>query len=79
MAIQQRTRLYEFLARIDRVAGADRVVGMHAVNLSEIYDDATDLVLSATVQAAEPLDWNGLVALMHEDDRALLLAALEAV
>lgn len=78
MALIQRTRLYEFLARVARVDGADRVVGMHAVNITEIVDDATDAVVSATLGAATPLDWAGLVALMHEDDRAALSAALEA-
>jgi len=78
MALQQRTRLYEFLARVDRVSGADRVVGMHAVHLVEVYDDATQEVISSTQQSAQPLDWDGLVALMHTDDRAALQAALEA-
>jgi hypothetical protein len=76
MALQQRTRLYEFLARIDRVGGADRVVGMHASHLVEVYDDDTGTVVSATISEATPLDWAGLASIMHEDDRALLMAAL---
>lgn len=78
MALEQRTRLYEFLARVDRVGGADRVVGMHAVSILEIVDDVTDAVVSATIQPAVPLDWAGLAALMHADDKAALAAALAA-
>ncbi|MBX9697880.1 MAG: hypothetical protein K2X74_00530 [Acetobacteraceae bacterium] len=76
MALQQRTRLYEFLARVDRVGGADRVVGMQVARILEIYDDQTQAVVSAQVQPAQPVDWAGLVALMHEDDIAALVATL---
>jgi hypothetical protein len=80
MALIQRTRLYELLARVSHVSGADRVVGMHARYIVEVLDDTMipPSVVSATVQSPVPVDWNGLVALMHEDDRALLVAALEA-
>jgi hypothetical protein len=78
MALQERTRLYEFLARVNRVEGADRVVGMHSVEITEIYDDGTQEIKAATIGGAVPLDWAGLVALMHEDDRAALSAALAA-
>jgi hypothetical protein len=76
MALQQRVRLYEFLARIERISGADRVVGMQASNILEIYDDETEAVVSATVQPAVPLDFAGLIELMHEDDIAQLVAAV---
>ena len=78
MALIQQNRLYEFLARVSRVGGADRVVGMHAINIVEVIDDATSAVLSATPQSAVALDWDGLAALMHTDDRVALIAALQA-
>jgi hypothetical protein len=78
MALQHRVRLYEFLARVERVDNADRVVGMQVTNILEIFDDATQAVVSATVQPATEVDFAALVALMHEDDIAQLVAAVQA-
>lgn len=78
MAYQKRERLYELLARVQREGGADRVAGMHAVKIVEIYDDQTQEIISAVPGSATPVDWAGLVALMHKDDLSAFMAAAVA-
>jgi hypothetical protein len=75
MALEERTRLYEFLARLDRTPEGDRIVGMQVQTITEILRDGE--VIAATINPATPLDWAGLAAMMHPDDRSALLAALE--
>jgi hypothetical protein len=74
MALEERTRFYELLVRLDRSPDGDRIVGMQVQTITEILRDGE--VIAATINAATALDWKGLAALMHEGDREALLAAL---
>jgi hypothetical protein len=76
MALEERTRLYEVLARLERNDTGDRIVGMQVQTITEILRDGE--VIAATINPATPFDWAGLAAMMHPDDRAALLSALGA-
>lgn len=74
MALEERTRLYELLARLEHSPSGDRIAGMQVQTITEILRDGA--VISATLGAAQPVDFAGLAALLHPDDRAALRAAL---
>ena len=72
--LTERTRLYELLARLDRIDKGDRVVGMQVQTITEILRDGE--VIATTINPAQALDWAGLAAMMHDDDKAALAAAM---
>jgi hypothetical protein len=72
MALAVEDRLVEFLARVDRADG--RVVGMHIIKERLVTDGST--IVSSTLLPAEEVTWAGLVALMHPDDIAALVATM---
>lgn len=76
MALTEVTRLYELLVRVERDASGDRVRGMHAQAITEIYRDG-DLI-AANLEPPVPVGWAEVAGLMHPDDRAALAAALAA-
>lgn len=74
MALEERTRLYELLVRLDRSETGDRIAGMQVQTITEVLRDGQ--LVAASLGQAQPVDFAALVALMHPDDRAALLAAL---
>lgn len=76
MAILRTTHLYEFLARVSTAPeNGGRLVGMHVTHLERFSEGAE--VLSERLMPAQPIDFAGLVALMHPDDIAALIAAVQ--
>jgi hypothetical protein len=78
MALAMTEHLYEFLARVGTGSeAAGRVVGMQVTYIDRVLDSLGTVVLERTGRT-EAVDWDGLVALMHEDDQDALKAALDA-
>lgn len=77
MTLAMTEHLYEFLARVgtDEEA-AGRVVGMQVTYLDRVADGET-VAFERTGRTAA-VDWEGLVALMHEDDQDAMKLALDA-
>lgn len=77
MAAVRSEHLHMFIARVGTAPeNSGRVVGMHVERI-ERFTETGQATREFPLQA-ETVDWDGLVALMHPDDRASLASALEA-
>jgi hypothetical protein len=74
MAYVKTQRLVQFLAKVDG-GGSERVLGMQVTYMDRFTDGADVKEFPGNTA---PVDFAGLVALMHPTDQDLLKAALDA-
>jgi hypothetical protein len=74
MAITKTERLVQFIATVDG-AGTERILGMQVTYVIRYNENG---VITEHPGRTAPVNFAGLVALMHEDDQDLLKAALDA-